>query len=461
MDAVARRGHQDAANVDMVRGRGETMPEEIRFEITEVQFKPGPAGQQPLAVVIARFKIGEATTAAKLSLRPLDGGVNWQSVQLWCQDPALLQALPAASIPKMVQFAAKFLTPMTLWFGEQSDEGSPMYMRMGTAPDEAAARVAFSNRQEVLKLAGPTWEQLWDRIEDRVASDIQFNVRGFSADEVALAVGKLRHVFPADWVRARYKRAGALRMGDPLPQTADGWFPAFLLARTALGSLCVDPGWNYLVELGLALEELGNFDELPRLRAQLTRSNGSQHHLCMAAEMHRRELLQGLEPQAGAGAAKNDLLVSLEGASCQIEVKEFSSITPSKALARELRTKQRELPEAPATPTIFHVVLTETRDLEKEREKEFCDRIGSLAIPPSISAVVVGRRFVDSVGGRVKRDVVGTILNPNAVRPITQANVDTLFRANYDAIAFPIHALGSTMVVGPNDDALKISDAAP
>jgi hypothetical protein len=247
-------------------------------------------------------------------------------------------------------------------------------------------------------------------------------------------------------------------MGDPYERT-ETWSPAFILARTALGSVCVDPSWNYLVELGLALQELAGFDGMERLRGKLPRSPGTQHHVCMAAELYRRGLLEGLEPAAGAGAASNDLLVGTGADAFQVEVKEFSSSTPSRTLAKELTTKQAQLPAQPLIPTVFHAVLSETQALEKEREQEFCDRVRELVIPTKISAIVIGRRFIDGAGGRVKRDVVAVLLNPNAVQPIAAPLLEYVFQKNYDALVYPVHALGSTMVIGPGaSNELKLKE---
>lgn len=428
------------------------MPEEIRFEIDELQFAKEMPDAGPYALVVGRVRVGNNTSNVALAVRPHDDGITWQSAFLRFDNDVLMATVPLAAAEKMVGFSAQFLTPMTFWFGQQSEQGSPLYFKLGPAPAEAEGRVAFSNRNEALKLPGPRWDVLWDRIADRVRFDEQFAIHGFGTEEMLSSIVVLRQVFPDSWVKARYKRAGFAKMGDPLPPDAEDWFPAFLVARTALGSICVDPAWNYLIELGLAVRQLAGFEGLQRLRTQLTRSPGTQHHLCMAAELHARGLLLGLEPRTGAGAAKDDLLVGDEASPYQIELKEFRSSTPSRNFENELRLKSQALPNAPQRPTVFHVVLSETRDLEKEREKEFVDRIRQLAIPAQISAVVVGRRFIDSAGGRVKRDVVATILNPGALKPANEEVLSNIFRPNFDEIAYPVHALGSTMMVGPADD---------
>lgn len=433
------------------------MPNEIKFEIDELCFAKELADQPSYALVVGRLRAGDSSANVSLAVRPQADGVTWQSVFLRHNNNALMATVPMAAAEKMVGFSARFLTPMTFWFGKQDEQGSQMYFKLGPAPAEANGRVAFSNRNEALKLPGPAWNLLWERIRDRVRHDEQFSVRGFGSEEVLASIEVLRQVFPHEWVKARYVRAGYSKMGDPLPQDAPDWFPAFLFARTALGSICVDPAWNYLVELGLAVRDLAGFAGLPRLKVQLTRSPGTQHHLCMAAELHARGLLLGLEPRTGVGAAKDDLLVGAAADPYQIELKEFRSNTPSRNFENELQLKVQTLPNAPPRPVVFHVVLSETRDLEKEREKEFVERISQLEIPPQISAVVVGRRFIDSSGGRVKRDLISTRLNPNALKPATEETLKNIFRPNFEELAFPVHALGSTMMVGPaEDNAFKI-----
>ncbi|HOY78695.1 MAG TPA: hypothetical protein PLH23_16035 [Hyphomonadaceae bacterium] len=433
------------------------MPVEIKFEIDELKFAKQMPNADPYALVVGRLRAGDSTANVSLAVRPQADGVTWQSVFLNHDNQALMATVPMVAAEKMVGFSARFLTPITLWFGQQNEQGSQLYLKVGPAPAEADGRVAFSNRNEALKLPGPAWNLLWERIKDRVRYDEQFSVRGFGSEDILASIEVLRQVFPHEWVKARYARAGYSKMGDPLPQDAPDWFPAFLFARTALGSICVDPAWNYLVEIGLAVRDLAGFAGLQRLKVQLTRSPGTQHHLCMAAELQARGLLLGLEPGTGAGATKDDLLVGAAAAPYQVELKEFRSNTPSRNFENELRLKVQTLPNEPPRPVVFHVVLSETRDLEKEREKEFTERIGLLEIPPQISAVVVGRRFIDSSGGRVKRDLISTRLNPNALKPANAETLADIFRPNFNELAFPVHALGSTMMVGPaEDNAFKI-----
>ena len=61
-------------------------------------------------------------------------------------------------------------------------------------------------------------------------------------------------------------------MGTEFPPDHEFWFPAYHLARTALGAICIDPGWNYLVEIGLSLSELTGFNGLQKLEQQLAAS---------------------------------------------------------------------------------------------------------------------------------------------------------------------------------------------
>ncbi len=236
------------------------------------------------------------------------------------------------------------------------------------------------------------------------------------------------------------------KFGDPFPQgVSNSWFPAYHLARTALGAICVDPGWNYLIEIGLSITELEGFKGCKRLVNQLTKSPGTQHHICLASELFYRGLLVDLEPLTGDGSATNDLLVKVADNCYAIEVKEFTSNKPKFKIIKELKDKEKKLPKNPNNPVLFHVVLREVGYLDCKKEQEFIDDICSnnLDIPPRIGAVIIGTRFIDSNGGRVKRETKKIIINDKSIHPINISEIEHIFKNNYSEVCQPSYGIGT------------------
>lgn len=81
--------------------------------------------------------------------------------------------------------------------------------------------------------------------------------------------------------------------------------------------------------------------------------------------------------------------------------------------------------------------------VDKAKEDSFFNAVKALNIPSKISAIVAGRRFVDSAGGRVKRDAELQILNPVALVPSNMDDLATLFAKNYDSVRYPLSGIGS------------------
>ena len=160
---------------------------------------------------------------------------------------------------------------------------------------------------------------------------------------------------------------------------------------------------------------------------------------------YRKGKLVDLEPLTGSGNSTNDLLAQVGDSEYEIEVKEFSSKEPGRQLSKELERKNRALPNNPKRPVVFHAVLVENEAFDKEKEERFFREIQELGnrIPPKISAIVAGRRFVDSSGGRVKRDSETIVLNPTALIPSEQEALSELFERNYSAISYPMFGIGS------------------
>lgn len=420
---------------------------QIQYEFHSVRFSSTEMGN--LALTSGNLTARGETSLFGLALAPKSDG-EWlckdakstANMQDLLDNPDVLQPL--------VNRVARLLKTINVWPAESSNEGgAQIVLNEKLAPPEAAGKVVISFRPNMLSLPTNKWADLWRLIEGRVQGDNCFVVQGFSKNEITMAIDQLKQLFQGDWVSARYSDAIQCQNAPPMaadfPPESGSWFPSYHLARTALGAICIDPGWNYLVEIGLSIRELEGFDGLERLKRQLVRSPGTQHHLCLAAELYRKGKLVGLEPPTGSGNSTNDLLAKVGDGEYHIEVKEFSSQDPGRQLRRQLEQKNRQLPNKPNRPVVFHAVLVESGVFDKEKEERFVREVRELEdrIPPKISAVVAGRRFVDSSGGRVKRDSDTRVLNPTALVPSERQALSELFEKNYSAITYPMFGIGS------------------
>ena len=420
---------------------------QVRYEFLGFKFEA--ADGIGLVNVEGRLMTGSSKEPFTIVLSPLPDG-EWQfrgvrtapNPPKWFGETHVIQA--------MVNRVGKLLKSINMWAGESGDNGAKVVLNELLAPEEVRNKVSVSFRPGMLAVPTAKWSLLWELIEGRAAGDPFFCVQGFSAEEIGTAIAELKHVFPATWVRASYRRALAVRtprMAAPFPPGRSNWFPAYHLARTALGAICIDPGWNYLLEIGLSISELQGFDGLKKLKKQLARSPGTQHHLCLAAELFRNGKLIALEPPTGSGSSTSDLMAKAGDSPFQVEVKEFQSKKPFRRLCKELERKARVLPAVPSHPVLFHVVLVENGMFDKEKEENFKKDMLELKhqIPPKISAVVAGRRFVDSSGGRIKRDSKIQVHNPNALVAANPHVLAKLFERNYQSVAYPMYGIGSFM----------------
>jgi len=418
----------------------------IHYEIKGLRF--GRHGEDNTSVAIARGDaiVSGAVSGFELILSPISDG-QWKLVNLgWHTDGSLPPILhEQQSMKALVNCAARILDTINMWPSEQAEGGASLCMNQRVIPKDVRDRTLVSFRPKILNVPSASWHHLWDHIEGRVEGDTFFDVLGFDRITVQRVLPLIKEIFPSDWVRARYAAASHSGMSDQFDSGLDGWFPAYHLARTAHGSICRDPGWNYLVEIGLALETLRDFEGVDRLKRQLAKSPGTQHHLCLASDLHKRGLLKGLEPLTGVGAATNDLLVGLNGNMFQVEVKEFTSQYPAKRLQREIANKVVKLPQKLEQPVVFHVVLNEKGVFDKEREDCFFSAITELqdSLPAIISAVVAGKRFLDSKGGRIKRNIEKVVTNATAIAPIDEEYLRAVFETNYSNVEYPIYGIGS------------------
>jgi len=419
----------------------------LHYEFHSIRFANDSNANTGMAYTSGKVSVAGVDGRFGLALSPMDGG-EWKLRDTRCSGDFAELLRCKEVLQELVNRAALLLKTINVWAEEAaSGEGAKLFVNQQLAPSQFSGRVMISFRPDMLSLPMAQWDDMWSLIEGRVRNDPYFRVHGFGGDEVQQAIQALKQIFPGSWVRKRYRRQDGAnpKMASDLPQDSEGWFPASHLARSALGAICIDPGWNYLTEIGLSILELQGFNGLQRLKKQVSRSPGTQHHLCLAAELFRRGHLLALEPSTGSGGASNDLLVRCGDRQYEIEVKEFSSTNPASNLAREIENKCKKLPERLERPVVFHAVLLEKGKFEKSKEDLFFEAVRELApnMSRKISAVVAGRRFVDASGGRVKRDAEVRILNPDAFVPSNTEDLAALFAKNYDSVQYPVFGIGS------------------
>jgi len=352
---------------------------------------------------------------------------------------------------QMVNKAASFLYPINMWAGDQTESGAKIIMNQKIAPKEDENKVTISFRPNILAIPSFDWENIWEKVENRVKYDDHFKVQGFSQQQILNAFDKLKNIFPATWIKKQYKEQ-AIQSGinfelgmDYPPDTSSFWYPAYHIARSSIGSICIDPGLNYLVELGLSLTRLKDFSAFNKLQTALTKSGGNQHCICVADDFHSRGLLNEVEPLIANGPFRNDLNINYKNQSIDIELKAFTSASPAKMLSKEIQKKIKSLPNTFNRPLIFHAILIENGVFEKDREDLFYDSIDLIKneLSDNISAVVGGRVFVDSNGGRLKRDCMKICINETARFQILESDIQEIFKNNYETATFPIFGLGT------------------
>jgi hypothetical protein len=379
---------------------------QIHYELESLKFGQLRGSANGVAIVTGCASYSGQEARFRFLISPRNDG-EWSLKEFKWEREVSSTLASVQVLQALVNKAAKLLYPINMWPEQQEAGGARLVMNQKIPPASAVGKVMISFRPDLLSMPSPPWEAMWDLILARVEADRYFQVCGFDEADVHSAIHHLQRVFPASWVRAKYKAAvGTHRrtfgMGTEFPPDHEFWFPAYHLARTALGAICIDPGWNYLIEIGLSLSELTGFNGLQKLEQQLCRSSGVRHQLCLAADLFKRGFLTGLEPETGSGHARSDLLAKCEGREYEIEVKELTSEEPGRGIQREVQRKVERLPRRPIRRVVFHVVLAERGIFEKRKEQRFFDEVEHLGqkLPSAISAIVAGRCFVDSAGGR-------------------------------------------------------------
>ena len=352
-------------------------------------------------------------------------------------------------IQQLVDKAAPLLYPINMWPGEQTETGARLTINQKIAPEDKKDDVAVSFRSQILGIPSPPWDEIWPLIVNRVNHDEHFTVQGFTNEEIIRAIEQLELVFPSSWVKKQFKleakkHNAVLSMGMDFPPESDFWYPAYHIGRTALGAICIDPGWNFLVELGLAINDLKEVSGIEKIKDSLTKYSGNQHCVCLANDLNQRGLLIELEPLIGNGPYKNDITIDYNSKIIDIESKAFTSNNPDKSLAKEINKKIECLPNNYDRTLVFYAVLIENGVFDKEKEIVFYKSISKLPeLSDKITAVIGGKLFVDASGGHLKRDSEEIFVNQNAKHPLSEEELRDIFKKNYSDINYPIYGIGS------------------
>jgi len=354
---------------------------------------------------------------------------------------------------QLVSKVSTVLTTINMWYGEQSKQGGKSNLNQFYPPEDAIDKVSVSFRSNVLDIPNTSWDRLWELIKLRANNDEFFWVQGFSQEELFESIEELEQIFPASWIKKQFKddETGEYHsLNFELPQESKFWYPSYHIARTSIGAICVDPAWNYLIELSNAIKELKSFPKLKSIKNSLTKQAGNQHHLCYANEFKKRKMLVELEPLIGNGPAKNDLLIKFNDQLIDIELKAFTSQSPENRIKKEISKKINQLPKNVARPLIFHLVLIENEGYNRTQELNFFESVRRIdsELLGDIHAVVAGRMFVDSTGGHLKRDIQAVNINSLSKFSISQEEIEEIFKPNYSEIIYPIYGIGSFIEFG-------------
>jgi hypothetical protein len=299
-------------------------------------------------------------------------------------------------------------------------------------------------RGDILSLYRLDWPKLWPAIENRLMNDPEFWISGFTRQDAVDAVATLKTVFPWEWVRRRYRDVAKKRLEVGMwdVMQADQGFPAYVLARTAIGCICKDPGWNYLIGLAESCKLLKAFPKGNSLLQRIAAHEpGHIHQANFSGYLLRRGLLAEVEPATGSGSAKHDMAARVGDIVFDIEMKALITTDPARQVKGEIEEKCRKLPSVLSRPVVFFVLLVET-SVTGERESS-PDRLNSIASDvfgqtSGVSAVVVGRMFVDSNGGPVKWSFDKFLLNTQAHRQVDEPSLRLVFKPNWQRLTYPL-----------------------
>jgi hypothetical protein len=222
---------------------------------------------------------------------------------------------------------------------------------------------------------------------------------------------------------------------------ADQGFPAYHLARTAIGCICKDPGWNYLITLAESCALLKTFPKGSSLLQRIATEPGHIHQTNFSGYLLKRELLAEVEPVTGSGNAKHDMTARVGQVLLDIEMKALTTSDPARQVTNEIVDKCRKLPPNPRRPVVFFVLLVEASTVSDH--KSWPDQLNSITPhvfdhTTGVSSVVVGRMFVDSAGGPIKWSFDKFVSNEHAHQRVDEQSLRTVFEPNWRRLVYPL-----------------------
>lgn len=349
----------------------------------------------------------------------------------------------ALNTPIICQVAARALKLLSIQPSSQdSSNGTKLVVGLNmTSPDQTASAVSIV-RFWILDHCRLKWNQLWSSIENRLMYDPEFSITGFTRQDALDAIAVLKSIFPGDWVRKRFQKfvGKSSEPGMWEPMAADKGFPAYLLARTATGFACKDPGWNYLITLARSCTLLKNFANGKRLVRNIAKEPGHIHQINFSALLLKRGMLVEIEPSTGSGNAKHDLAARIDDRIIDIEIKSLTTSSPSRRVTDEIAEKCKKLPSTSSRPVVFFVLLVEKSDTDHKSWSEHFNEITSTVFQSTtkISAVVIGKMFVDAAGGEIKWSFEKFLLNQKASRQIPEDQLRKIFAPNWVSLSYPL-----------------------
>lgn len=324
------------------------------------------------------------------------------------------------------------------------NEGGAKIQLGRTFMSDEQRRESFSIlRADMLSVYRLDWPKLWPAIENRLTHDPELWLNGFTRGDASQAVALLKHVFPWEWVRRRYRDAATKpsKVGMWDSMEADQGFPAYLLARTAIGCICKDPGWNFLLTLAESCKLLRTFPKGDLLIRRIATEPGHIHQANFSAYLLKRHLLVEIEPSTGSGSAKHDMAARVESILFDIEMKALTSANPARQVAKEIAEKSRQLPSNPRRPVVFFVLLVESSfNVDSKARSNELNWITAEVFGHStgISAAVVGRMFIDSAGGPVKWGFDKFVINEEAKSRVDDQALRKVFEPNWQKLVYPL-----------------------
>jgi len=222
---------------------------------------------------------------------------------------------------------------------------------------------------------------------------------------------------------------------------ADQGFPAYHLARTAIGCICKDPGWNFLITLAESCRLLKSYPKGSSLLQRIATEPGHIHQANFSGYLLKRQMLAEVEPATGSGNAKHDMAGRIGDVLFDVEMKTLTSSDPARQVTKEILEKCCKLPSTPRRPVVFFVLLVETSVASDH--KSWPDQLNSITPDvfhhtTGVSSVVVGRMFVDSAGGPVKWSFDKFVFNKHAHHRVNEQSLRKVFEPNWQRLAYPL-----------------------